>query len=65
MAVPQHTGLPCSLYSPDLTLSDFYLFLWMNWLKDFYFMDATEVQMAYKIVLQEVIHSGFQKINFL
>jgi hypothetical protein len=28
-------------------------------------MDATEVQMAYKIVLQEVIHSGFQKINFL
>jgi hypothetical protein len=28
-------------------------------------MDATEVQVPYKIVLQDIICSGFQKINVL
>jgi hypothetical protein len=58
-------GVPCILCCPDPTLPDFYLFLWMNWLKDSYFMDATEVQVPYKIVLQDIICSGFQKINVL
>jgi hypothetical protein len=40
-------------------------FLWINWLKDSYFTDAIEVQVPLKIVLQDIIRNGFQKMDVL
>jgi hypothetical protein len=34
----------------------------MDWLEGHYFIDAKEVQVALKIILQETVHGGFQNV---